>query len=70
MSATDKCYKFYDNPQNWEGAKTYCRNVDGDLVDVNSAEEQNVVTATSLSGNTFWIGLTNKVRKSLFNVEA
>ncbi|KAJ8036335.1 Macrophage mannose receptor 1 [Holothuria leucospilota] len=60
VSATDKCYKFYNDPQNWEGAKTYCRKVDGDLVDVNSAEEQNVVTATSLSGNTFWIGLTNK----------
>lgn len=63
-SANGKCYKMYMNTdREWEGAKAYCRSVDGDLVDVNSADEQNIVTAASqLSGVSFWIGLTNKVR--------
>lgn len=67
VSANGKCYKLYDKSKVWEGAKAYCRDVDGDLIDVNSEEEQKVVTAMSqLRGLTFWIGLSNKVRINHF----
>lgn len=62
VAANGKCYRLYDVTKTWDNAKGYCRNVDGDLVDINSADEQTVVTATSqLARQTFWIGLTNKV---------
>ncbi|XP_071824781.1 macrophage mannose receptor 1-like isoform X2 [Apostichopus japonicus] len=61
VSANNKCYRFYELQKTFEGARTYCKNLDGNLIAVNSADEQNVVTATSqLNGVTFWIGITNK----------
>ena len=41
--ATTKCYYFHSADQGWQAAADYCKSTGGDMVSVNSPEEQNGV---------------------------
>ena len=61
-SAEGRCYKYYDSDKTWTDANNYCKAIGSDLISVQSAAEQQVVTTNSqFNGETLWIGATDIV---------
>uniref|UniRef100_A0A665WWE2 C-type lectin domain-containing protein n=1 Tax=Echeneis naucrates TaxID=173247 RepID=A0A665WWE2_ECHNA len=53
-----KCYLFSTNGSSWEKSRDECKQLGGDLVKIDSREEQVENTAAGPSSH-FWIGLTD-----------
>ncbi|XP_055013351.1 hepatic lectin-like [Boleophthalmus pectinirostris] len=59
-----KCYYFATTRSTWSHSRTLCQRSGGDLVKIDSREEQwflysKVKDLTRINGNRFWIGLTD-----------
>lgn len=57
----DKCYKFYSERADWAAARKICQNEDGDLLTVNSADEEHLVAENIACQNNFpvWLGYSD-----------
>ncbi|XP_030597024.1 C-type lectin domain family 10 member A-like [Archocentrus centrarchus] len=57
-----KCYHFSISKSSWNRSRAYCRAEGGDLVKIDSREEQRFLTIT-MKRNYFWIGLTDSAEE-------
>ncbi|XP_022082062.1 secretory phospholipase A2 receptor-like [Acanthaster planci] len=62
VSAGGKCHKFQDLANAWDDARRYCQERDGDLISIQSSEEQNLAfVLAQVNQESIWIGATDKV---------
>uniref|UniRef100_A0AAZ1XKJ0 C-type lectin domain-containing protein n=3 Tax=Oreochromis TaxID=8139 RepID=A0AAZ1XKJ0_OREAU len=54
-----KCYYFSSNSSSWNESRTECRTKGGDLVKIDSEEDQNFLRKNVEQDIFFWIGLTD-----------
>uniref|UniRef100_A0A3Q2ZSA1 Collectin-12-like n=1 Tax=Kryptolebias marmoratus TaxID=37003 RepID=A0A3Q2ZSA1_KRYMA len=55
-----KCYYFNTNRTSWSDSRRFCRDLGGDLVKIDSREEQEFLVGKMTTWeNEFWIGLTD-----------
>ncbi|XP_060556957.1 perlucin-like protein [Ruditapes philippinarum] len=61
----NKCYRFIKDPNTWSDAKEKCRLISGDLVRIESKEENDFIVA-NIKGSTsgFWIGLDDTQKEN------
>ncbi|XP_075904283.1 uncharacterized protein LOC142902754 [Nelusetta ayraudi] len=55
----ESCYFFATSSKNWESSRQYCKSKGGDLVVVNSQEEQAFINQAIQKGTHVWIGLSD-----------
>uniref|UniRef100_A0A3Q2FNY0 C-type lectin domain-containing protein n=1 Tax=Cyprinodon variegatus TaxID=28743 RepID=A0A3Q2FNY0_CYPVA len=54
-----KCYYFSTNKSSWEESRRLCKGLGGDLVKIDSREEEKLVHMMKNDEDKFWIGLTD-----------
>ncbi len=56
----DHEYQLFDATMTWEGAQSYCKSIQGHLVTITSAQEQEAIASLVKKGNEngYWIGLS------------
>ncbi|KAL3984215.1 FAD-dependent oxidoreductase domain-containing protein 1 [Sarotherodon galilaeus] len=59
----EKCYYFSTNSSSWNESRTECRTKEGDLVKIDSEEEQNFLRKNVQPKIPFWIGLTDSAEE-------
>ena len=59
------CYFFNENTLTWIGAQAYCRQQNGDLVDIRTLREQSFLVS-HLAGRARWIGLNDRVKEGSY----
>ncbi|XP_038077198.1 lymphocyte antigen 75-like [Patiria miniata] len=65
VSAAGKCHKYMDLANSWDDARRYCQERDGDLISVQTDEEQNfALIQARLNQESIWIGATDKISNS------
>ena len=56
----EKCYKLFTSVHDWNEAKVICENDGATLVKIDSADENNFINTTYLTGQVdYWIGLSD-----------
>ncbi|XP_076735055.1 CD209 antigen-like protein C [Maylandia zebra] len=58
-----KCYYFSTRKSSWDVSRTECRTKGGDLVKIDSKEEQSFLKTKIEYGSYFWIGLTDSAEE-------
>ncbi|CAI5691480.1 C-type lectin domain family 4 member E-like isoform X2 [Oreochromis niloticus] len=58
-----KCYYFSISKSSWYVSRTECRTTGGDLVKIDSSEEQSFLKTKIEYGSYFWIGLTDSAKE-------
>uniref|UniRef100_A0A667YUP9 C-type lectin domain-containing protein n=1 Tax=Myripristis murdjan TaxID=586833 RepID=A0A667YUP9_9TELE len=56
----NKCYRFLTEKLNWDQSRSRCEKLGGQLVKIDSKDEQVRVALFSTQQNKFWIGLTDQ----------
>ena len=63
VSAGGKCHRYQNWDSTWDDARRYCQTLGGDLISIQTDEEQNVARLqVQANFQSIWIGASDKVR--------